>query len=297
VNHDNQTTHWKSPRDARQLRLLDILVQEINSQRQKLWSKKSELNEGRRLLLEKNAELDSWNEKRTHAMESTSEGEVSEEQVAFIEQEMAEVVENIMKMNEAIEQLDSDITVKTSSLRGIERIATVSFHEVSEMENGQGETARIVAEQLVKAYKESECAQQAQLLIIHKLEAMRKAGAVLQSGHAAVTPELSLNYLLQLPGRRSPANSDLDHIHLLPDEWTAKTNLEMKVDQLLLQTCTQKYQTVCGRLETMVSKVKSSSTAWQEVIDELTKLEVLNVHSQWMQLTFRDKVVKCLLGE
>jgi hypothetical protein len=37
VNHDNQTTHWKSPRDARQLRLLDILVQEINSQRQKLW--------------------------------------------------------------------------------------------------------------------------------------------------------------------------------------------------------------------------------------------------------------------
>ena len=239
------------------------------------------------MLLEKNSELDSWNEKRTHAVESVSEGGMSEEQVGCIEQEMAEVVETIMKMNEAIEQLDSDITVKRSCLRDVEKVATVSFHEVSEMESGQAETAQIVAEQLVRAYEEAESSQQAQLLVIHRLEAVRKAGAVLQSGQAAVTPELSLNYLLQLPGRKSSYDSNLYCIHLLPDERTSKTNLEMRVDQLLLQTCTCKYQTVCYRLETMVSRVESSSTAWQEVIDELTKLEVLDVHNQWMQLTFR----------
>lgn len=35
-SHDNQTTHWDSPRDKRQLELLDTLVKEINDQRKKL---------------------------------------------------------------------------------------------------------------------------------------------------------------------------------------------------------------------------------------------------------------------
>lgn len=215
------------------------------------------------------------------------EGDMAQEQVDNIEQEMADVVESIMNMNETIEWLDSDVTDMRNRLRNVETAATVSFHEVSEMDSGQAETAGIVAEQLASSNEESEAAQQAQLREIYRLEAVRKAGAVVQSGQADVTPELSLNYLLQLPGTKSSDSSSLHDLHLLPDEQTVKTNLEMRVDRLLLRTCSHKYKTVCRRLERMVTHVESDPNAWQEVIDELAELELLDLHKQWMQLNFR----------
>ena len=163
----------------------------------------------------------------------------------------------------------------------------MSFHEVSELENGQAETAMILAEQLVQSYQQSEAAQRQQLVLIHKLESLRKVGAVIQSGTAAFTPELSLNYLLQLPGRKSSDETNVDGLHLLPDERTVKTNIEMRVDRLLLDKCSCRYQSVCQRLETMFDRVESDVTAWDDVIDELSELEILDVHQTWIQLTFK----------
>ena len=79
--------------------------------------KEVELGRKRSALLEKNSELKTWSQKRTHAMESMSGNEVVSEQIGNIEQEMATVVEGIMKMNEVIETLDSELTTLRNHLR------------------------------------------------------------------------------------------------------------------------------------------------------------------------------------
>jgi len=133
-----------------------------------------------------------------------------------------DVLDDMMILNEEVEQLDEHMT----SLR-------LELHQLSELkkaaqleelnERTMAENCKNYARQLVKMYTEFKEEQS----LLHKC--MDKAESVNESG-------TGLAYLLQMPPLQSQEeiNQTTKCLHLLPDQLTGKTSLELAVEVQLL---------------------------------------------------------------
>ncbi|XP_065837994.1 membrane-associated guanylate kinase, WW and PDZ domain-containing protein 3-like [Oscarella lobularis] len=285
VNHDSQSTSWYSPRDMRQRYLLPFVLEHIHKELPDLEESEAKLKSKRAELLTKKQELDNLNQRRDDLLRSESH---DDDDVDDVEKQMAIVVEDVMKMNEELEKHEIYVINRQKKLTNLQKVAKKSSHELDDVDRGQTNAGDDVASRLSTAYENAEETYQKQLTLVRELELMRK-----QAQRHNPVPESPLTYLLQVPKQRETDSRAIDTLHLLEDGLTPKTNCEMAIERHFLDSCVDEYEIVCRRLERMIASIETNDRTWDDVIDELTGMEMPNLHEPWQHWKFSEKLSKC----
>ena len=278
-SHDSQSTSWYSPRDMRQRYLLPFVLEHIHKELPDLEESEAKLKSKRAELLTKKQELDNLNQRRDDLLRSESH---DDDDVDDVEKQMAIVVEDVMKMNEELEKHEIYVINRQKKLTNLQKVAKKSSHELDDVDRGQTNAGDDVASRLSTAYENAEETYQKQLTLVRELELMRK-----QAQRHNPVPESPLTYLLQVPKQRETDSRAIDTLHLLEDGLTPKTNCEMAIERHFLDSCVDEYEIVCRRLERMIASIETNDRTWDDVIDELTGMEMPNLHEPWQHWKFR----------
>lgn len=194
-------------------------------------AKEEELKQKRELLLEKNHTLDTLASTPqtptvdTLQLDTTEPNEPGEEQLEGISQ--ADVIDDIMLLNEEVEVLDGHVTVVRKQLKTISEIAGhAQYEDIGERD--EYEVAAQLALELTSKYQHFKSLEAKLHELVASLEALRKEHDF---------SDAPLQYMLQLPPRPAGRKGEEqgEWLHTLPDHLTGKTNCEMRVEVCLLK--------------------------------------------------------------
>ena len=200
--------------------------------------KETELKRKREFLLEKNTTLgtlpnttvDNFQSETTESCDTTKvvegDGEVGESP--------ADVINDIMSLNEEVVVLDEDVTLIRNQLKELAEIVSHAQYEDIGEEDEYEAAAKLSAE-LLSDYHHFKSIENKLHKIIQSFEELR------QERGFSDTP---LQYMMQLPPLRTGQGDKGKEMrgvgqevwfHTLPDRLTGKTNCEMRVERCLLQ--------------------------------------------------------------
>ena len=196
-------------------------------------AEEEELKAKRELLLEKNQQLDSLNtEMQVVSLETQEEKSEGEEELEGYGQEgnsPADLIDDIMLLNDEVEVIDAHLTAVRKQLQGLgEVIKNCQYEDIGERK--EYAAAAKLAFELVSKFKQLKELESKLHEVVKSLEELRK------EHNFSDTP---LQYTLQLPPLQSP--EELEErgawLHTLPDKLTGKTNCEMEVRYIIGAKC------------------------------------------------------------
>ena len=188
-------------------------------------AEEEELKAKRELLLEKNRRLDSLDtEMQVVSLEAyggESEGEDELEGCTREGNSSADLIDDIMLLNEEVEAMDAHLTAIRKQLQSLAEVVKSGQREdIGERDEYQA--AAELAFELVSNFRRLKELESKLHEVVKSLEELRK------KQNFSDTP---LPYTLQLPPLQSPGELELRGawLHTLPDKLTGKTNCEMQV--------------------------------------------------------------------
>ena len=190
-------------------------------------AKEEELKEKRMLLLSKNHTLDSLASTPQSTTVDTFQLEPTdpldlEEGISY-----ADVIDDIMELNEEVEALDDHVTILRKQLKTVSEIAShAQFEDIGEED--EYNVATDLALKLTSKYQLFKSLEIKVFDLVTSLESLRKEHSL------STTP---LQYMLHLPPHPSAQKGEGQGVwlHTLPDQLTGKTNCEMRVELCLLE--------------------------------------------------------------
>lgn len=272
LSHDTQTTHWDCPRGSRQQRQLQELASFLHAQTEQLSKMEAELKGKRGQLLEKNTLFD--------ALEKTQAQEVGGAEDQFGGNSPADLVDDIMLLNEEVEMLDGHVTMLlqcTQRLKEVQR--SCSFEELAE--GAAQRSSAALALGLATSYGRLKFLHWQLHQLIASLEDQRK-----QYGFS----DTPLQYALQLPPptERSEVEVRRAWLHTLPDRLTGKTNCEMRVELLVLESSCRAAERLQSSLSSLHSSTDGGHVHWELLLDQLASYDFSPLQDQWLlSATFR----------
>ena len=168
---------------------------------------------------------------------SNTTGVVDEkEHQVEVSESPADVINDIISLNEEVEELDEDMMLIRNQLRKLADIVNHAQYEDIGEEN-EYETAAKLSVELLSAYKHFKTVETKLHGIVRSFEELRK-----ERGFS----DTPLQYMMQLPPLREEGRVDVcvdeekgAWLHLLSDRLTGKTNCEMRVERCLLHEMTK----------------------------------------------------------
>lgn len=166
----------------------------------------------------------------TQAEEKAGEGEEEGGLPELEETSPADLIDDIMLLNEEMEVMDANLMAVRGELKGLgEIVKTAQLEDIGERDEYQ--SAAELALELISCYTKLKDFETKLHSLLNSLEGLCK-----RRGYGGA----SVPYMLQLPPLRSPEEIEAtkEWLHTLPDRLTGKTNCEMAVElQLLREHC------------------------------------------------------------
>ena len=247
------------------------------------------MNEKRELLLEKNQLLDSLSAAAPVAgsflISETRKEEEKEEEGEGDEpmrNSSAELIDDIMFLNEEVEVMDGHVTAMRKQLKCLNEILrSAQFEDIGERDEHQA--AAELAIELVSKFTQLKDLEFQLHEFVKSLEELRKQ----RSDDVMDTP---LQYMLQLPPLpgREEVEEKKKWIHTLPDQLTGKTNCEMRIEVFLLKESCQCAEGLRQKLAGVYSRgLVAHRPGWQQLLEELAGYDFVPLQDQWLQAEFR----------
>ena len=234
-----------------------------------------ELKGKREQLLEKNTLFDALERTQEQEVGGAEEGEDQSRGNS-----PADLVDDIMLLNEEVEMLDGHVTMLLRRTQQLKEVHwSSSFEEVAE--GAAQRSSAALALSLATCYSQLKSLHRQLHQLIASLEDHRK-----QYGFST-TP---LQYALQLPPpmERSEVEARRVWLHTLPDRLTGKTNCEMRVELLVLESSCRAVEGLQHSLSNLHSSTDSGHVHWELLLDELASYDFSPLRDQWLlNATFR----------
>lgn len=268
-SHDTQTTHWDCPRGSRQQRQLQQLASFLHTQAEQLSKMEEELKRKREQLLEKNTLFD--------ALEAQEVGGAEEGEDKSRGNSPADLVDDIMLLNEEVEMLDGRVSILLQRTRQLREVQWNTGLEDGSEGAAQSSSAAL-ALSLASGFSRLKSLHWQLHELIASLEARRK-----QYGFS----DTPLQYALQLPPpmERSEVEAKRAWLHTLPDRLTGKTNCEMRVELLVLESSCRAVEALRERLGSLHSSTDSGHVHWELLLDELASYDFSPLEEEWLLST------------
>ena len=246
------------------------------------------MNQKRELLLEKNLQLDSLSGEPLNHPISEGGREVEEE----VEEEdseggkpmgnsPAELIDDIMLLNEEVEVMDGHVTAVRKQLHCLnEVLRNAQFEDIGERDEHQA-SAELAIELVSRFARLKDLEVQ-----LHEL--VRSLGE-LHKQHIGLT-DTPLQYMLQLPPL--PEEEEVKErkrwLHTLPDRLTGKTNCEMRIEVFLLQESCHCVESLHQGLASAYSRaLVAHRPGWEQLLEDLAGHDFAPLQDQWLQAEFR----------
>lgn len=234
-----------------------------------------ELEGKREQLLEKNALFAALEKTQAQEVGGAEDGEDPSGGISPVD-----LVDDIMLLNEEVEMLDGHVTMLRRCTRQLSEVhRSTSFEDVDE--GAAQRTSAALALQLASCYSRLKSLDWQLRELVASLENQRKQHAF------SDTP---LQYALQLPPptERSEVEERRAWLHTLPDRLTGKTNCEMRVELLVLESSCRVAEELQISLTSLQSSTNSGHVHWEGLLDELASYDFSPLHDQWLlKATFR----------
>ena len=191
----------------------------------------------------------------------------------------AEIIDDIMLLNEEVEALDASVTAFWKRLRMIgEVLQAAQYEDIGERDENQAsaELSLDLASSFLKLKAlESELQQ-----LVAAFEELRKKHKF---------TDAPISYMLQLPPLQGKEELEQKRlwIHTLADQLTGKTNCEMRVELLVLKDCCRYAEHLKRVLSLLYSRAAKAHSAWEPLLDELASLDFSPLQDQWLQSELR----------
>ena len=243
------------------------------------------MNQKRELLLEKNLQLDSLSGDPLNHPISEGGREVEEEEDSEGSKPMgnspAELIDDIMLLNEEVEVMDGHVTAMRKQLHCLnEVLRNAQFEDIGERDENQASAE--LAIELVSSFT------RLKVLEVQLHELVRSLGELCRQ-HSDLT-DTPLQYMLQLPplSEKGEVEERKQWLHTLPDRLTGKTNCEMRVEVFLLQESCHCVEGLHQGLANVYSRaLVAHRPGWEQLLEELASYDFAPLQDQWLQAEFR----------